>query len=201
MRNIIFDMGNVLINYDPEHFIEREGVFGEDAALLMAAVFNAPEWPMMDAGALDEPDMEAAAFARLPERLHAVAHRLIYHWEEPSEPIPGMAALIRDIKAAGMGVYLLSNASRRQYDYWPGIPGSECFDGRVVSAYERQVKPEPAIYRTLLTRYRLDPAQCLFVDDLQKNVDGARAVGIPAVRFTGDVDALRSAIFTEESDG
>lgn len=196
MNNIVFDMGGVLINYDPEHFVQREDLPESDRALLLAAVFRSPEWPMLDRGTMDEEDMLPLALARLPERLHAVARRLVLHWEEPVEPIPGMADLVADCKAAGKRVYLLSNASRRQREYWPRIPGHACFDGRVVSAFEGLVKPDPAIYRVLLERFALDPADCLFIDDMQKNVDGARAVGMQAVRFTGDVEALRQEIFT-----
>ena len=198
MRNIIFDMGNVLINYDPERFVDRENLPAEDGALLLEAIFQAPEWPMMDAGELDEPDMEALVLPKLPERLHAVARKLLYSWERPMEPIPGMAELITECKARGMGVYLLSNASRRQPEYWPDIPGSEHFDGAVISALVRQVKPGPEIYRTLLERYRLRPEDCLFVDDVQQNVDGAVAVGMHAVRFTGDAAALREVVFAPE---
>ncbi|MGX8706075.1 MAG: HAD family hydrolase [bacterium] len=195
MRNIIFDMGGVLLRFDPEHFLAREALSDADRALLMAAVFRAPEWPMLDSGALDEADMEPIALSKLPERLHAVAHRLIFDWEEPIEPIPGMAELVAECKNRGYSVYLLSNASRRQPEYWPKIPGSEHFDGGVVSAFERQVKPNPEIYHTLLNRFHLSPADCLFIDDMQRNVDAAIAVGMCAVRFTGDVQAIRKAIF------
>ena len=195
MRNVIFDMGNVLINYDPEHFVRRETSDPEDQALLLRHIFHSPQWPMLDGGEMDEPELEALVLTALPKRLHAAAHRLIFAWNEPMEPIPGMAELACECKARGMGVYLLSNASRRQTEYWPMIPGSAVFDGAVVSALERRVKPDPEIYRILLDRYRLRPEDCLFIDDIQKNVDGALAVGIPAVRFTGDVEALRSHIF------
>ena len=198
MRNIIFDMGNVLINYDPEHFVDREDLSDADRALLLANIFRSPEWPMVDSGELDEPDLETRVLPKLPERLHAVARKLLYSWERPMEPIPGMAELITECKARGMGVYLLSNASRRQPEYWPDIPGSEHFDGVVISALVRQVKPGPEIYRTLLERYRLRPEDCLFVDDVQQNVDGAVAVGMHAVRFTGDAAALREVVFAPE---
>ena len=195
MRNIVFDMGNVLINYDPVWFVERLGPLPEgDRALLLREIFHSPDWPRLDAGEIREADLEAAALARLPERLHAAARRLIYRWEEPSEPVPGMAEFIRACKGRGFGIYLLSNASLRQKDYWPGIPGSECFDGRVVSAEERCVKPDPRIYRILLERYGLRAEECLFVDDVPANVEGARARGMEAFLFTGDVGALRRAV-------
>ena len=198
MKNIVFDMGNVLINYDPEHFVARAGVDSpEDRELLLDAVFRSPQWPLLDLGEMDEAGLEAVALPRLPERLHAVARDLIHHWEVPMEPIPGMADFIRECRDRGCGVYLLSNASVRQREYWDDIPGREYFDGAVVSAYEHCVKPMPGIYVALLERYGLRAEDCLFVDDMQPNVDGAVAVGMRGFRFTGDIDALRRAAFPE----
>ena len=198
IRNVIFDMGNVLIRYDPAHFVRRAGYErGEDFEALMKAVFNAPEWPLMDRGDLNEGEFEEIAFRRLPERLHAAAHRLIYAWEEPMEPIPGMAAFVRECKAKGFSVYLLSNASARQPSYWPRIPGSECFDGAVVSALERCLKPDEAIYRRLLERYHLKAGECLFIDDVGANVAGAERAGMRGVLFAGDVEILRRLLAGE----
>lgn len=200
IRNVVFDMGNVLIRYDPVHFIERAGVdSAEDRALLLRAVFHSPEWPLMDHGDLDEPDMEAIVRRRLPEHLYAVAHDLIFSWEEPMEPIPGMADLAQACKSAGMKVFLLSNASRRQPSYWPAIPGSECFDGAVVSALLKCSKPSPEIYRYLLETYHLDAAETFFIDDMPVNVAGAIAAGMQGMVFDGDVAALCRAVLGERA--
>ena len=201
MRNIIFDMGNVLIHFKPERFIAREGV--DDAAdreLLLETVFHSPDWPRLDLGELNTDELAARLLPRLPDRLRDVGRRLICAWYDPIEPIPGMADFVRQCKERGWGVYLLSNAGFNQREYWPGIPGNECFDGVVVSAFEGCLKPDPAIYRTLLARYRLDPADCVFVDDMPVNVRGATAVGMRGVVFDGDVDALRWTIFGESHD-
>ncbi len=202
MQNIIFDMGNVLIRYAPEHFVEREGVADPaDRALLLENIFHSPDWPRLDWGELDEADLAARALPKLPPRLHAAALRLIFAWEQPLEPIPGMADFVRSCKARGCGVYLLSNASHRQPTYWPRIPGSECFDGAVVSAFEGCVKPLPEFYIALLTRYNLQAEDCVFIDDLPRNVAGAEAVGMRGVLFDGDVDALRRAVFGGDAAG
>lgn len=198
MKNLIFDMGGVLIRYDPEYFLMREGVLdSSDRDILMKAVFHSPEWAMMDMGLLDEAGMEPIALAKLPSRLHAVAHRLIFEWNNPLEPIPGMADFIRECKADGYGIYLLSNASTMQPTYWQQIPGSEYFDGVVISALEKCVKPQQEIFRVLLNRFQLEATDCVFIDDVQRNVDGAEAVGIKGVRFTGDVQELRSKILNQ----
>ena len=194
MRNIVFDMGNVLINYDPEHFIVREGIADPgDRALLLREIFRSAEWPMQDRGEMDEAELEARVLGRIPARLHAAAHRLIFCWDDPIEPVPDMAGFIAECRQKGLGIYLLSNASRRQWEYWPRIPGSEYFDGAVVSAFEGCAKPAPRIYRRLLERYRLEPGDCLFVDDVPENVAGGVAAGMKGFLFTGDVEALRAA--------
>ena len=197
MKNLIFDMGGVLITYDPEYFLTRACIVdSEDRALLMAAVFRSPEWGMLDKGTLDEAGLEPIALSKLPERLHDVARELIYNWYRPLEPIPGMAELIADFKARGLGIYLLSNTSTVQPVYWPDIPGSGLFDGMVVSALEKRVKPEPEIFRLLLDRYGLKAEDCVFIDDMQKNVDAARAVGMKGIRFDGDAEHLRNQLET-----
>lgn len=193
LRNIIFDMGGVLINWDPAHFVARAGVTDPaDRELLLGEIFRSPDWPRLDQGTCTEAGLEARALQCLPERLHAAAHELIFHWERPMEPIPGMADLARACKAAGLNVYLLSNASARQPEYWPEIPGSECFDGAVISALEKCVKPGPEIFRVLLERYRLKPEECLFVDDMPQNVAGAERAGMCGYLFAGGAAALRA---------
>ena len=195
IRNLIMDMGNVLIRFDPEEILTRIGITEEaDRQLMLREIFHAPEWAQMDWGNLTEADTEAAVRARIPERLHEAAHRAIFGWDQVMDPIPGMAGLVQDCKRAGLRIYLLSNASFRQPEYWPHIPGSELFDGTVISAFEHCVKPSPEIYRRLLERFQLKPEECLFVDDMEVNVAGAAAVGMQTFRFDGDTILLRRRI-------
>lgn len=195
IKNIVFDMGNVLINFNQRHFIEREGITDPaDAELLMRELFLSIEWSMMDWGAMTEDESEPCILARLPERLHAVGHKMICGWNVPAEPIPGMAALIRDCKENGMGIYLLSNATERLYSYFDTIPGHECFDGLVVSATEKCVKPMPEIYHSLLNRFGLKAEECLFVDDIPINVTGAMHCGMQGFVFNNNAEALRKKI-------
>lgn len=195
LRNIIFDMGRVLIQFDPSLFLDRLGIQDDaDRQILIREIFSSPEWPMMDTGELTEEQMEEIVLQRLPSRLRVFAHKLIFEWDQPIVPVPGMATLIEECKNFGLGIYLLSNASIRQKDYWSRIPGHEFFDGRVVSAEVRCVKPNPEIYRYLLDTYNLKAEECLFVDDMQANVDAAEKEGIKGYLFDGDERALRKTI-------
>ena len=196
MTNLIFDMGGVLIRFDPKRILTREDILNQsDRELLLTTVFRSREWAMMDAGVLDEAGMEAIACTKLPARLHSVAHKLIFEWNKPLEPITGMADFIGECKRKGYGIYLLSNASSMQPAYWPEIPGNEYFDGVVVSAFEKCVKPQPEIFHILMDRFKLDANECIFIDDIPENVAGAEAVGIKGVQFNGNIGELRKTIW------
>jgi len=194
LQNIIFDMGGVLIRWDPPFFMSRMGLCAEDQNLIMDTVFRSHDWYLADLGELEEADVEERVLPRLPQRLHEAVHYLIFHWDELTEPIPGMAQLARDLKAAGLGIYLLSNASRRQPEYWHKIPGSEVFDGTVVSGFLKCLKPSASIYQHLLDTYHLKAEECLFIDDSPANAEGAKKVGMDGFAFKGDAGELRQYI-------
>ena len=99
------------------------------------------------------------------------------------EPVKPTEELIRDLKAAGYKLYVLSNMSREFIDFLRRFPVYGLFDGEVVSCEEHTVKPEPQIYRILLERYGLDPAQTLFVDDRPCNIAAAEELGIRGQLF------------------
>lgn len=199
LKNIIFDMGRVLIEFDPLYFIRREGVTDpKETELLLHNVFQNLLWHNMDEGKLDEAEMCKKVRDIIPEHLYPIAVRLISKWWDPIVPVTGMKEFVKKCKDAGYGIYLLSNASVMQKTYWPSIPGSEYFDGGVVSAYELTVKPEKRIYEILLDRYQLNAEECLFIDDLQRNIDGAAAVGIKGYLFDGDVNKLTQYLFKEK---
>lgn len=191
IKNIVFDMGGVLIRWDPVGFIKELGLGEEDNALLMKYTYGCELWGRMDWGMNEEEDVYAYACANLPERLHPYAQKLIHHWCDNPEAIPGMRDLVEDCKLAGKKIYLLSNASHKQKDYWPKVCGHELFDGRIVSAEVDVAKPEKGIFDALLNTYDLKADECLFIDDMWVNVLGAQKAGLHAVVFDGDIIRLR----------
>lgn len=195
IRNIIFDMGNVLIYWRPEAFVERMGVPEEDRPQLLSEVFGRVEWVRLDGGLISFEDAAAAMCRRLPERLHAAARELVFDWwKRPLFPVEGMAGLIREIKGLGYGIYLLSNASIDLPKYFDRIPGSECFDGRIVSADWKLLKPQPEIYRVLLREYGLKAEECFFIDDLNINIEAAILEGMSGTVFRGEPDLRQELI-------
>lgn len=194
IRNIVFDMGQVLVRFDRDLFIRRLGVEGEDARVLLREVFLSLEWAQMDWGSITDSQAAQAVSARVPARLRDAAAALVTQWDRPILPVPGMEQLIGRLKQAGYGIYLLSNASFRQHEYWPRVPGQQFFDGTLISCDVGCVKPERAIYEAFLTKFGLQASACFFVDDLPVNVEGARRCGMDGAVFHGDAEELRIAL-------
>lgn len=194
IRNIIFDMGNVLIRFDRAYFMERLGVAPEDRELLNREVFVSLEWAQMDRGCLDEAEATRRVCQRLPERLHDAAGKLIGMWDRPILEIPGMYELVEELKRNGYGIYLLSNASVRQHDYWPRVPASRFFDGTLISADVKLVKPQFEIYDLLLETFGLRAEECFFIDDAPANIEAALCRGITGAVFHQNPTLLRQSL-------
>ena len=192
LRAVVFDIGGVLLEWDPRLVYRDLLPDPGDLDRFLAEVCT-PEWnATLDAGRpFDEACAELAA--RHPE-----AADLIYAWKRQDEMIAGEIAGTADLVArlgdAGVARYLLTNmpapvfaARRARY------PVLQQFDGAVVSGEEGVLKPSPEIFAILRTRYELDPAATLVVDDMEANAAGARAAGFLAHRFV-DAPALAGAL-------
>lgn len=192
IKNIVFDMGNVLFDFKPSEYICRLGYTGRDAEILEMEVFLTPEWSATDRGTLKPPQAAQILAQRVPEHLQAAVEPLVCHWWEGDlMPVPGMGDLIRELKSNGYRIYLLSNASRDIYEYFHRLPAADCFDGLLVSADWLLAKPQHEIYEKLYARFDLIPAECFFIDDRTDNVEVARLTGMNATVFRGDVSRLR----------
>lgn len=186
IKNIVLDMGNVLLSWEPEAFSRRAAGNEEDAAVLNSALFDTPEWILKDAGQIDDGEVLRISLARTPERLHDTLRALFAQWPGWMAPIPGAEAFTRKVKEAGLKLYLLSNAGKRFPRAMEKQPFYPRFDGMMVSAHEKVAKPDPRIYQRLYERFSLLPGECLFVDDMAANVEAAERTGMAAHLFDGD---------------
>ena len=191
MKNIVFDFGGVLVDWNPHHLYDKYFGSREKAEWFLNNICLYSWNLQMDGG---KPFAEGVAElqAEHPEWSEAIA---IYHtrWiEMMNGEIEGMASVIRRLKMAGYGVYGLTNWSAETFpmirDTYPVF---QEFDGIVVSGEEHLLKPDAAIYKCLLERYDLQAEESLFIDDNADNVVGARNVGMKAIRFTSAVELER----------
>lgn len=191
--NIVFDMGQVLMDFAPPVFIARLGYTGEDAEALLKEVFKGWEWVAFDRGDVTGEDVVASACSRLPARLHQAAHDLVFHWWDEMIPMPGAAALVKELHEKGYPLYVLSNASQDFHKYFDSIPGSEYLpkERRFVSSDYKLLKPEHEIYQLFCRTYGLAPESCVFIDDYPPNVEAARRLGMQALVHRRDMTRLR----------
>lgn len=186
MKNIIFDMGNVLLTYDPEvclnHIVEKE----EDRALIRRELFEGPEWVQGDLGELTDEERFNGVSKRVPERLHEELRRCTVEWDMCMHPVKQAREFCDYLKKSGFGIYVLSNASSSFYRYFPRFAPFDYFDGIVVSCDVHIIKPDIRIYQHLLKKYNLRADECFFIDDLEANIEGAKNAGIDGAVFEGD---------------
>lgn len=188
---VVFDVGNVLYDWNPRFLYERLIPEGPALDAFLRDVCT-KEWHFQhDAG---RPFAETSAELSATHPQHA---KLIEAWgprftEQLGGMLPGMRALVGELDAAGVPLYAITNFSG---EFWPPFRAREAalfdrFRGIVVSGDERLTKPDSAIYRLALDRFGLCAKDTVFVDDRADNVVGAAGVGMGAVLFT-DAAALR----------
>ena len=193
IKNIIFDFGAVLVDWNPRYLFVP--YFGDaDKAEWFLTEICPYEWnAQCDAGRpiKDITEERVAEFPAWEKEIRMYFDRWV---DMMGGPIPGMVALVREYKQRGYGVWGLTNWSAETFplvrdDY----PVFKLLDGYVVSGEEKLLKPDARLYRVLLDRYGLKAEECVFIDDNPNNTAGAEAVGIKGIVFQG-VEQLRKQL-------
>lgn len=192
IKNIVFDMGNVLLDYNPEVPLDAFCKTEEEKAVIRKELFGGPEWIQGDLGNMTNEERYESVKQRVPEAVYPALKKCVYEWDICMKPIPGAMEFCEYIRQKGCGLYVLSNASDAFYDYFPKFAPLDFFDGIVVSADIHIIKPDIRIYQHLLEIYHLVPEECLFIDDREDNVEGAKQVGMSGEVFRNDYDAIKS---------
>lgn len=184
IKNVVFDMGNVLLAYTPQDYMKTITEDETAAAAVLKELFGGKEWLELDAGAITEDEAVKQVSARIPEYAKCV-QKAMDNWHSNLTPMQGMPEIVKRLKDKNYKIYLLSNTSLRFFKYRDKVEMFGCFDGFVASAQEKLMKPDIAIYNRLCSRFSLNSEECIFIDDLQINVDGAIKAGMQAHLFTG----------------
>ncbi len=183
IKNIIFDLGGVLITFNPRQFLYelyKDHILGDRVFTL---IFESQEWVQLDRGELSIGQAERIFLERAPE-LEPAVKQFSANWMSMFHSIPDTVSLLQTLHEKGYALYALSNFIRESFQVVrPQFPFFKYFSGMVLSFELGFVKPEKEIYEHLLTAYNLDPAQSIFIDDLPKNIAGASALGMHTIQF------------------
>ena len=182
IRNVIMDLGGVMLEWNPDHLLTRFQPEPELRRQLRAAIFG-PDWHLFDRGRLSEAELLERLVSGSGQSRDDLADIIAAVRESLLEK-PETVKLVRALQQRGFDIYCLSNMPgpmyehlRRRHTFW------DVFRGVVISAEIQMMKPEPEIYTHLLERFGLLAEESVFVDDMQANVDGAKRVGLHAIRF------------------
>ena len=182
MKNIIFDIGNVLLEFKPFEFLLK---YYDEKTMedLMIIIFSSDEWLEMDLGILSVEEVKEIFTKRNPHYKNEIDF-VLDHWSKMLTPLEDNIKLISALKNKGYNLYLLSNFPQKafeevfiKYDFFKE------FDGKVISAYEHVIKHDNKIYTTLLDRYNLNPNESLFIDDMAGNIHAANLLGIHTIHL------------------
>lgn len=183
IKNVVFDAGGVLLHWDPPAVIARLYPDPDLQARIRRQIFEHQDWLEFDRGTYGE---EAAAerFSRLSGLTTDATLTLIRETRAALTPIDGTMRLLEDLAAAGVHLFLLSNMPVSTFEYLTGkFQFFRHFRDLVISGAVLLAKPEPAIYKHLVEKTGIVPAESVFIDDVLKNVIAARECGLHAIQF------------------
>ena len=190
IKNVIFDMGNVLLDFDPCTQLNAACRSEEAKQILIKELYGGKEWIQRDLGNITLKELYSGVSARIPQEYHEDLRRCIDIWHWFMIPLDGAKEFLQKVKENGYRVFILSNASEDFYTYFTKHFDLDFFDGYVVSADIHIIKPDERIYRYILEKYDLKAEECLFIDDREDNVQGAESVGIKGFVFRNNYDEL-----------
>ena len=194
IKNYIFDFGNVLCEFSPEKLTAKY-VESADIQKVSEVVFDRLYWDKLDKGTIEDEEVKAEIRKRLHASLAENACKAYDNWVFNLPAIEGMEDVVKDIHSRGGKLYLLSSISRGFAENYSKVSWINdlfsLFDGIVLSGTIGIVKPHREIFEHLLNTYSLKAEECIFIDDSQKNIEGAEKVGIRGYLFDGNVKRLK----------
>lgn len=192
IKNIVFDMGGVLIYYKPEKMLHD--LFDEETAqIALKEIFRNELWREKDRGVVTPDEIMEIAGPKIPKKDYDKISDMTHNLYPYMKPFDDMYEFIKQLKGMGYGIYLLSNASGDFYESKDTIPALSFFDGYLISADWKLLKPEKEIYEKLFSMFNLKPEECVFIDDVPENVEGSEKAGMKAFCYDhGNIEILKA---------
>jgi HAD superfamily hydrolase (TIGR01509 family) len=178
IRNIIFDLGNVLISFRPSEYLVKNNYSPAKKQIILADIIRSREWLLLDRGELSLGE----AIDLIAVRSSLTRAEIAFFFDKRIEimfPLDNNIKLLPELKKEGYGLYYLSNFPSDIFDEVKrSYPFFEYFDGGIISAYVRLTKPDLKIFSLLFHKYNLQAKECFFIDDIEENVNVAISTGM-----------------------
>jgi putative hydrolase of the HAD superfamily len=185
ISNVVFDLGNVLISFIPSEFLKKKNYPSTIRNTILRDVFQSEEWKMLDNGVITVNDAIDSISLKSPLKREEIA--LVFNFRRDIMfPLDDNVRLLPALKKHGFGLYYLSNFP---FDMFEEVRNDyyffRHFDGGIISAEAKLSKPDIRIYMHFLEKYSLDPAGCLYIDDIEENTLAAETTGMQALLTNG----------------
>ncbi len=196
-KNVIFDIGGVMVDFDPKDFLLERFCNAAVEEKVYRLTFGSETWQKLDAGLCSRYEGNQAMLAAArAEGCAFEVQEVLENWTSILRIRRRMVELVRRLKNHGYCVYYLSNIPE---DILPllmrrGLEG--VFDGGVASCDVHINKPDPRIYQCLLDKYGLTAGECIFIDDSRANVQTAFQLGMNSIQMRDSVDTLVRSLAT-----
>lgn len=188
VKNLIFDLGNVLISFKPSEYFDKNNYPETIKTTILSDIFGSQEWLMLDKGeittleAIDSIAKKSSLNKKEIDHIFNLRTDLMF-------PLDQNVRLLPELKKRGFRLYYLSNFPLDIFDeIKDGYYFFKYFNGGLISAEVKSSKPDDPIYKTLLEKYSLIPGECLFIDDLEINVKTAEAIGMKGLFTHGSLE-------------
>ena len=184
IKNIILDVGKVLVEWDPKGAFEKIGLDEQTAKAVADATINTSIWIETDRGVWSDEQILSALCENAPEYKEEVK-KFWDHIDLAIEQFPYTKEWISGMKKEGLHVYILSNYGKKTFELTKdtALDFLPLTDGAIFSYIVKQIKPDLEIYEILLNQYKLKPEECVFIDDRMENIEGAKKAGIHGICF------------------
>jgi 2-haloacid dehalogenase len=187
IKTVVFDIGGVLIDWNPRHLYRKIFSSEEEMEWFLSEICTY-EWNVQQDGGKLFSEASAELSAKFPGYSDKIA--LYYgRWEEMlGGELNDTVKIFNELKSAGMPLYALTNWSHEAFPVaYERYGFMKQFDGIVVSGYEKLLKPDHAIYRVLMNRYNINPAESVYIDDNKANAEAAAELGFHSIHFNSAI--------------
>ena len=185
IRNIIFDLGNVIINYNQEQIINNFTKKEEEIKYIYDEIFHAPEWKLMDLGNITNDEVIQLINERNEFKYQKLTEDFLHEWYKKQPINREIVEIAKILKKNGYNLFVLSNMANLTYEYLKNEEFFSLCTGIIISAHEHLIKPDEKVFKLLLDRYKLNAEECLFIDDdpSEENYKTANKMGMKGRRI------------------
>ena len=180
IKNIIFDLGNIIINYNQDKIINNFTIDEDEKIFIKEKIFKSLEWKLLDLGQITNNGAIEEIQKRNDIKYNKLINIFLHEWYKTQPINEDIVEIAKELKERNYNIYVLSNMAKETYQYFKNIDFFKVCNGVVISSHENVKKPNEKMFNILLTRYELNPKECLFIDDddTNRSYDTANKIGI-----------------------